>query len=211
MKKFYFLLFLISITLSCHSQDKIKLKHSNYTSFFSKSKGYPVMVEWWITKNEILCETPLKRKNNFKKDPLLPEETDLEIYYQKSGFDRGHMCPAADNLCETQEIQDECFYYSNMSPQYHNLNAGDWKSLEMLVRDNIKTNDSIHIWCGGVGEIKKIGKISVPKYFWKVIYFKNDNEYMSFIFENSPSKPDGLKNNEVNLKDVEELTGFKFK
>jgi len=169
------------------------------------------MVEWWETKAKVGCPTPLPRKDNFKPDPKLPLETDLSSDYLKSGFDRGHMCPAADNLCKTQQVMEESFYFSNMSAQYHSLNAGDWKSLEMLTRESILKNDSIHVWCGNVGEIKKIGRVSVPKYCWKVILFVSEKLFMSFLFENDGSKPDGLKNNEVDLDVIKVVTGFDFR
>jgi hypothetical protein len=45
------------------------------------------MVEWWITRAKVNCPTPLKRKDNFKPDPLLPIETDLAKDYVGSGND----------------------------------------------------------------------------------------------------------------------------
>lgn len=201
-------LFLISST---PTQDEVVLKHTNYTSKFSISKKYPVMVEWWVTKAMVSCPTPLKRKDNFKPDPLLPQHTNLAANYVGSGYDRGHMMPAADNLCQTQQIQDESFYFSNMSAQTHRLNAGDWKSLETFTRDESKLKDSIHVWAGNVGEIKKIGNVSVPKYCWKVIHIKKENKWVAYLFENNTSAPDGFKNNEVALKDIISLTGFTFR
>jgi len=165
MKKFKFTLLLTLFFFSSFSQDTVRIIHQNYTTVFSKSKKYPVLVEWWITKDEVGCRTPLKRKDTFKPDPKLP----------------------------------------------YSLNAGDWKSLETLTRESILKNDSIHIWCGNVGEIKKIGKVSVPKYCWKVIYFVSEKLFMSFLFENDGSKSDGLKNNEVDLDVIKEVTGFDFR
>ena len=201
-------LFLISST---PIQDEVVLKHTNYTSKFSISKKYPVMVEWWVTKAMVSCPTPLKRKDNFKPDPLLPQHTNLAADYVGSGYDRGHMMPAADNLCQTQQIQDESFYFSNMAAQTHRLNAGDWKSLETFTRDESKLKDSIHVWAGNVGEIKKIGNVSVPKYCWKVIHIKKENKWVAYLFENNTSAPDGFKNNEVTIKDITSLTGFTFR
>ena len=202
-------LLVISVTL--FSQDVVVLKHTNYTSHYSKSKKYPVMVEWWETKAKIACATPLPRKDNFKPDPLLPTETDLVNDYVGSGYDRGHLMPAKSNQCQTQSVQDECFYFSNMAAQTHRLNAGDWKSLETLTREIAAREDSVHIWAGNVGEIKRIGKVAVPKQCWKVVYSKTSNEWMFFLFENDLSNPDGINNNKVLREDIEKLTGLKFK
>ena len=211
MKKVFMLVTLLVISVTLFSQDVVVLKHTNYTSHYSKSKKYPVMVEWWETKAKIACATPLPRKDNFKPDPLLPTETDLVNDYVGSGYDRGHLMPAKSNQCQTQSVQDECFYFSNMAAQTHRLNAGDWKSLETLTRESAAREDSVHIWAGNVGEIKRIGKVAVPKQCWKVVYSKTSNEWMFFLFENDLSNPDGINNNKVLREDIEKLTGLKFK
>jgi endonuclease G len=211
MKKVLLLVTLLVISVTLFAQDVVILKHTNYTTHFSKSKKYPVMVEWWETKAKIACPNPLPRKDNFKPDPLLPTETDLAKDYVNSGYDRGHLMPAKSNQCQTQAVQDECFYFSNMAAQTHRLNAGDWKSLETLTREIASKQDSVRIWAGNVGEIKRIGKVAVPKQCWKVVYVKASNEWMAFLFENDQSNPDGINNNKVDLKDIEKLTGFKFK
>jgi endonuclease G len=211
MKKVLLLVTLLVISVTLFAQDVVVLKHTNYTSHFSKSKKYPVMVEWWETKAKVGCPTPLPRKDNFKPDPLLPVETNIGNDYVGSGLDRGHLMPAKSNQCQTQSVQDECFYYSNMAAQTHRLNAGDWKSLETLTRDIASREDSVHIWAGNVGEIKRIGKVAVPKQCWKVVYTKKTNEWLAFLFENDQSNPDGINNNKVDLSDIEKLTGLKFK
>ena len=210
MKKLFILASIILSSITAKAQDEIKLTHTNYTSVFSKSKHYPVVVEWWATKAKVSCDRPLARKDNFKPDPLLPIETDLANDYKGSGFDRGHMMPAADNLCQTPLVQDECFYFSNMSAQYHSLNAGDWKGVETMERQLASEKDSIHVWCGNLGEIKKIGVVSVPEKCWKVIYIKKTKTYECYIFNNTTDKPVGLDAWKVKKEDVEKLTGFKF-
>jgi endonuclease G len=204
-------LLLLTITVFTFAQDVVVLKHTNYTSHYSKSKKYPVMVEWWITKAKIGCPTPLARKDNFKPDPKLPSETNLLEDYKGSGTDRGHMMPAAENLCQTPTIQDECFYFSNMAAQYHSLNAGDWKSVETMERELSKQQDSVKVWCGNIGVAKRIGRVAVPTKCWKVIYIVKTKEWMAFLFDNNTSKPDGIHNNQVDKIDIEKLTGFKFK
>jgi len=117
--------------------------------------------------------------------------------------------PAADNLCQTPDIQDECFYFSNMIPQTHRLNAGDWKSLETATRDWALLGD-VKVWSGSIGEAKKIGSVSVPVKCWKVVLIKSANKKMAFLFNNDLSAPDGFQNNEVPVAELEKLTGFKF-
>lgn len=211
MKKFILFNLLILTSVITFSQDTVRINHTNYTTVFSKSKRYPVLVEWWLTKSMIDCKTPLKRKDNFKPDPKLTTETDISNDYVGSGYDRGHMCPAADNLCSTQMVQDECFYFSNMVPQPHTLNAGSWKTLETQTRMFAIDKDSIHVWCGAVGSVKTFGvkKVAVPTKCWKVIYIKKTKEYKCYIFPNTTEKFE-LEKLEVKKIEVEELTGFKF-
>jgi len=203
-------IFLLLSSQLIFAQDTVRIKNKNYTSVFSKSKKYPLMVEWWLTKQKVACAVPLKRKDNFKPDPKLLKETDLAKDYVGSGYDRGHMMPAADNLCQTQLELNESFYFSNMSPQHHSLNAGDWKSVEMWSRDISKTHDSVHIWAGNIGEIKKIGSVSVPETCWKLVHIKKTNQWVGYIFKNVQEKQVGIKAREVSKQTIEKLTGFKF-
>ena len=168
------------------------------------------MVEWWITKNTLTCVDKVKRGDKFIADPKLPKETDLQSDYTGAGFDRGHNMPAADAVCD-QVANEESFFFSNMTAQYPALNRGDWKALEMLSRTLALERDSVKVWCGSIGVAKKIGTTSVPTQCWKVVYIKKSKEYMAFIFDNNTTKADGIHNNQVDLADVEKLTGFKFK
>ena len=211
MKKLVLFTTMLFTFVTTFSQDILILKHTNYTSHFSKSKKYPVIVEWWETKAKVSCPNPLPRKDAFQPDPQAILETDIKADYVGSGYDRGHMSPAASNQCQTADVQIQSFYMSNMAAQTHRLNAGDWKSLEVLTRDISSKQDSVHIWAGNVGEIKRIGRVAVPKQCWKVVYVKASNEWMAFLFENDQSNPDGINNNKVDLTDIEKLTGLKFK
>ena len=209
MKRILSIVMLLVITVTLKAQDIVVIKHTNYTTHFSKSKRYPVLVEWETTKAMVGCPIPLKRKDNFKPDPQLVDETNIAFYYVKSGYDRGHVMPAADNLCQTQAIQDECFYFSNMIPQTHRLNAGDWKSLETATRNWALISAKVRVWSGAIGEQKKIGLVSIPTQCWKVVEIAGKKT--AYLFNNDLSNPDGFNNNEVPVSQIEKLTGFKFK
>jgi len=213
MKKILTLVTLLVISVSLLAQDLVTIKHTNYTTTYSKSLKYPVKVEWFITKAKVGCPTPLARKDNFQPDPQLKSETDLGKDYVGSGTDRGHNMPAAENECQTPAVQDECFYFSNMTPQYHSLNAGDWKSVEVLERQLALTNDSVHVWCGSVGKAKVLGthQVAVPTQCWKIIYIVKTKEYLAFLFNNTTDKPTGVNSHKVTVADIEKVSGFKFK
>jgi endonuclease G len=211
MKRFLLIFAILISTLTYGQIDTLRLNHQNYSTVFSKSLRYPVLVEWWVTKEKVTCTNPIPRQDKFKPDPLLPEYTDLAKDYLKSGTDRGHMAPAADNQCLGALAMDESFYFSNMSPQYGALNRGDWKTLEMATRKLAIEMDSIRVWTGNVGVAKRIGRVAVPTQCWKVIYIKKTNTWKAYIFQNNTSKADGIENNEVTVAAVEKLTGLKFK
>jgi len=201
---------LLLLSVAVYSQDVVTLKHKAYTTYYSKSKHYPVQVEWWITKASLTCPVKVKRGDKFIPDPLLPNETNLQSDYTGAGFDRGHNMPAADASCD-QVANEESFYFSNMTAQYPSLNRGDWKALEILSREAALRDDSVKVWCGSVGIAKKIGTTAVPTHCWKVIYIVKTKEWMAFVFDNTTDKADGINNNKVTVADVEKLTNLKFK
>ena len=237
MKRITLLLLMAGSLASCQSASsktpngtsQETIKHHGYTTTYDRKLHYPVLVEWWETKARCGCDNPIPRKDQFAPDPLDVNNTDLEKGYVqinkdqkeagKKGYDRGHMCPAADNECLGEQALTECFYFSNMAPQTHSLNAGDWKTLETRTRDlsagndkhNIPPYDSIHVWCGSIGIAQTDGIINVPAKCWKVIYIKSTKTYEAYIFDNSFDKPAGLDHWKVSVSDVEKITGYRFK
>ena len=208
MKIALFSLALLFLLTSAKSQDTVRINHLYYTTVFSKSLRYPVIVEWWETKKRDECDNPIPRKDQFKPDPLLKKETNLQQYYKGQHIDRGHMSPAASNECFGEQALIECFYFSNMAPQYHQLNAGDWESLEKYTRKLADQYDSIHVWAGSVGTMKKMGAVSIPIQCWKVIYVPKTKTYEAYVFDNLPTKSKGINHWKKDLEFVKQLTGF---
>ena len=201
---------LLALSLKGLSQDARELKHRAYVSTFSKTKLYPVSVEWWLTKRMLTCKTKQGRLTDFSQDPKLPKETNLDRYYRSSGYDRGHVFPAAYAECDKVTMA-ESFYYSNVMPQTPQLNRGDWKTVEELTKLEAREHDSVYVWAGGIGEIKKLGPVSVPTKCWKVVWVKKTNEYFCFLFDNDSSLSNGIADNRVELSVVQKLTGLAFK
>ena len=76
----------------------------------------------------------------------------------------------------------ECFLLSNMSPQDRDFNAGIWNELENKIRQWALAKGKLYVVTAGVlGSNKgKIGSdgVTVPKYFYKVVYDPRDQGKM---------------------------------
>ncbi len=51
--------------LGVKAQDLATIQHKAYTTTFSKSKGYPVKVEWWVTRASIECAVKAKQTHYY--------------------------------------------------------------------------------------------------------------------------------------------------
>ena len=61
-------------------------------------------------------------------------------------YDRGHQIPAADRKC-SQQMMDQTFYATNMTPQQSNFNQKKWATLEGKVR-NWMCKDTLYVVTG---------------------------------------------------------------
>ena len=202
------LLLLVLFTSPLIAQDTVRVVHKNYTTVFSKSLKYPVLVEWWVTKGGLECKTPAKRTDKFLPDPQLKKDSDIDDDYVKTGFDRGHLSPAADARCNEVHMA-ESFYFTNMAPQYPGLNRGQWKNLEEWTRILAVENDSVFVQAGCVGVRQQIKRVAVPTHCWKVIRVKNQVE--SYVFPNEPERTKSFEMHKVPLDSVKKLTKLKIR
>lgn len=85
--------------------------------------------------------------------------------YARSGYDKGHLVPAADFAHSRQEMAIT-FDYINCLPQTPQLNRGEWKRDETRVR-KWSQNDSLLIECGGLNF--DIIRHQVPAFCYKVV------------------------------------------
>ena len=205
MKK---LLVFLLLTLPLQAQDTVRVRHGNYESVFSVSKRYPVLVEWTVTRSKLECKDAVKRTDKFLPDPQLKKESDIDDDYVKTGFDRGHLSPAADARCNAKHME-ESFYFTNMAPQYPGLNRGQWKNLEEWTRILAVENDSVIVKAGCVGEAQKMNRVVVPTHCWKVIYVKGQSE--AYVFPNVPERSKSFEMHKVPLDSVKKLTKLPIK
>ena len=134
--------------------------------------------------------------------------------YKRSGYDKGHLCPAGD-MKFSKEAYDETFLTSNISPQKHDFNDGIWNTLEQKVRYWASKYDGIYVVTGGVlnDNLKTIGEedVAVPEYFYKVLLDTSRDEYkmIGFLVPAVDSKKP-LYEFVVPVDEIEKMTGIDF-
>jgi len=188
------------------------ITHYAYSLIYSEKHEQAKWVAYELTHTETI--SLFHRINVFLIDPLIHSESANNNDYKESGYDRGHLAPAAD-MGWSEITMKESFYYSNMSPQLPSFNRGIWKQLEEQVRAWAKEYEKIYIVTGPIlmDNLKSIGanKVSVPKSYYKVIldYSMPIVKGIGFILPNEPSKQK-LESFAVTIDSVEKVTGINF-
>ena len=188
------------------------ITHKGYTVSYNYDWKIPNWVAYELTDWEVEGEVP--RSDRFKPDPMVPQGmTATTNDYKYSGYDRGHMAPAADMKWDEQ-VMKESFYLSNICPQNPNLNGGVWKDLEEQVRDLASQKGKIFVVCGPiVNDISNtIGenKVVVPQAFYKVIYDLTPPQKMIGFIIPHRSSDQPLQVFAVSVDEVEKQTGLDF-
>jgi endonuclease G len=188
------------------------INHTAITVSYNTTYNIANWVAYELTAEETV---PLvKRIDNFIPDPLLKSASASIEDYKGSGYDRGHLAPAAD-MCFSYQTMAESFYLSNITPQNPSFNRGIWAKLEKQVRHWAIDNKAVYVVTGTVlskGDFT-IGsnKITVPRYHYKVILDYNDPDIkgIGFILPNSGSQ-ESLQHFAVTIDSVEKVTGVDF-
>ncbi len=223
MKKIFFAFVVCLLLVSPVSAEDINfipasgnpdiVKHKYYTlSYVDRYKD----AEWVAYKLEdFMTVGSAKRSNRFKSDPAVQLGSASPADYAKSGYDKGHLCPAADMKWDA-EAMDETFYMSNMSPQEPGFNRGIWKKLEEQVREWAVEMKTIYVVTGlvlndALTTIGSANAVSVPKYFYKIVlqYDEHGSKAIAFLMPNTPSSS-SITDYIVPIDSIETLTKINF-
>jgi endonuclease G len=195
MRKTFLIFFIVLSTIMYGQNDLPRLinpddqiiHHTSYTLSYNETHEQPNWVKYMVTKTDLENKVA-KRNNNFKEDKTIKSGSSQLVDYKGSGYDRGHLAPAA-TFVDSQLEMDESFYMSNMSPQDPSFNRGVWKKIENYERSMAMEKDTVYVVCGGVliGNLKTIGpnEVSVPRFFYKIIYTKD--WMVCFLLKNEKS------------------------
>ncbi len=188
------------------------VRHYAYTLSFSNKDKEAYWVAYTFKASYLNGE--IKRSNHFEADPYVPKGSAVPDDYRNSGYDKGHLAPAADMKWD-KKAMEESFYLSNVCPQDHRCNDGIWADLEKAVRSWTKDDSIEYIVTGpvlpAIGQ-PKIGEdsVTVPAYFYKVILTPFPYpKAIGFIVPNQPGKV-SFWHYACSVSQVEKTTGIHF-
>ena len=202
------------LLLDVRIPDSLKSQIKDYEGFrvsFNSRNRTPNWVAWELLRSETSGAS--SRSNKFWTDAEI-ENCPSTADYTRSGYDRGHLCPAADQKWSDQAMVD-CFVMANMTPQARALNSGAWATLETKERAWAQRDSALVIVAGPVysdQDREMIGSgVRVPGAFFKVLIapYLPEPRGIAFVYPNM-SAPGNMQNYVMTIDDVEKLTGFDF-
>ena len=133
--KFIIAASIIVIMLVCWlraTAQTILIENPQYFSLYNYALKCPEQVGWTINAGDI---GKSKRQPGWR---FLSDVPDTLAYvrhsdFTNSGYQRGHLCPAADRSASS-ELMRGTFHLSNVAPQVPALNVGAWKTSETFCR-----------------------------------------------------------------------------
>ncbi|MBL7775965.1 MAG: DNA/RNA non-specific endonuclease [Saprospiraceae bacterium] len=188
------------------------VRHTYYTLSYSEDHEQAEWVVYELNRDR-LNQNWVERDASFRPDPAVRTESATPNDYRGSGYDRGHLVPAAD-MAFNELAMSETFFMSNMSPQLKAFNGGVWRELEECTRDWARRFKLLYVVTGPVlsrGGLAEIGfsKVTVPSAFYKVLLAPDQGRAIAFILPNELSdRP--LMEYATTIDQVEQLTGIDF-
>lgn len=200
-----------TVSLPDNLSSQIK-EYIGFTISFNKDNKTPNYVAWELLGEETSGDQ--QRTDNFWTDVEI-EGCPTTKDYTRSGYDRGHMCPAADQKWSAQAMSD-CFVMANICPQVHDLNAGAWNTLENKERQWAKRDSALMIIAGPLydtSDTKTIGNanVRVPGAFFKVLLapYVDQPRGIAFVYPNM-SSPGNMQDYAMSIDELEKILNYDF-
>ena len=162
--------------------------------------------------NDELMNGRTKRTNDYRKDPAVKKNPVTKRDFARTGYDRGHLVPAAD-MKKNETLMSETFFMTNMAPQRPGLNRGIWRTLENLTRKLVKKSGEAVVLTLPViketdGRLPK--GITIPSSFAKIIFWPKQKKVLAFEIPNDGQPDLRPEDFQVTVNSLEAKTGLDF-
>lgn len=163
------------------------LCHSRYATLHDNVLKAPIYSAEKLESQNL--NGTITRTDDFRPDPALQIGARAELEdFKGSGFDRGHMAPAAD--FSTDPIwMSESFLLSNMVAQNHTMNSGIWERLETATRNCAQALGAVYVVTGSIFDTMTttigVHQVVVPTHLFKVIVDPSTLNSRAYIMPNT--------------------------
>ncbi len=197
-----------------------------YYVSYADSWRIPYWVLYYVARHRLTGT--VRRLHDFRPDSSLPTELRVRPEdYRGTGFDRGHLAPAADFSFDSVAMA-ATFLMSNMSPQPPGTNRGTWRRVEERVRSAVGRFGQGWVITGNVfidddsnrvapaEWLRRDGQrwVAVPTHLFKAVLLRDSAEnyaLLGFLVPNragSASAP--VEEYLVPVRRLEEIAGWDF-
>ena len=159
-------------TMSINAQG-LMLNNDGYSVYYDTLLNCPRQVRWVIRRAD-LAPRASRQAMAFRSDPRCPRPRVSSSDYIRSGYQRGHMCPAGDRTYSQKAVK-ETFLLSNIAPQVPHLNMGAWRIAEETARTWARRYGRVNVGAAAIflpEDTTFIGRhrVAVPHLFLKIIW-----------------------------------------
>ena len=172
---------------------------------YSLTDRIPRLVAEVLTPAKLSGTVP--REDNFRADTRLPLNARADLNdYRGSGYDRGHLAPAAD-FKYSATAMDNSFLLSNIAPQEPTMNQQAWNGLESATRACAQQVGQLTVLTGTLGRSGSLhgqGRVTIPGSFYKM--WTDGRDYRLWVMPNlAIGKLSGQQyaQYEVSIKDLQ--------
>lgn len=193
--------------------DGILVQHTQITLSYSQKHKQAEWVAYELSQNKLSANKVSRNGFSFIPDPKIASISAHPTDYVGSGYDRGHLCPAADMAFDSIALL-ETFYMSNISPQSRAFNQGVWREIESKTRAWASTFGKILVITGPILSkpgLESIGKkkVTVPIGFFKILFAQEYQQAVGFIVPNQRTEKDPMQY-AFHVDYVEEIANINF-
>jgi endonuclease G len=189
-----------------------ELCYEAFATLHSGRSRTPVYSVERLTREQLLDARDEQRAQRFFADARLPsaERATLDDY-KGSGFDRGHMAPAADMPNPTAMAQS--FSLANVVPQAPQNNQRTWAGIEKSTRRYVmRAQGPVYVFTGPVFAAKAprtVGpnQVWVPTHLFKLVYDGTTRRAWAHWVEN---RDDAIAGEPISYAELVKRTGIEF-
>ena len=184
-----------------------------YAGLYDPAERTPLWISEHLVKSDLTGKAN-RDGMDFIADPDIPfGAMPTPKDYAASGFDKGHLVPAAD-FKNSEAAMIATFQFSNAVPQTPESNRHIWKELEESTRELANRRGELYIVTGPIystiPRVQLKGRVSIPDATYKILIDPKAKSMTGFVVPNTNNPGKDFRNYQVKVREIEKLTGLNF-